>query len=82
MNTWTEQMGFPLVIIKRDGDTIKMVQKRFLMSPRNKTDTLRPASPFDYKWYIPVTYYTDEEPNIVYSLWLNMSNGKMQFYVT
>lgn len=78
MNTWTQQMGFPLISLKRDGDTIKINQQRFLMSPRNKTAVLQPASPFAYKWYVPVTYYIDEEPRRVYSLWLNMSNGNAQ----
>lgn len=79
MGTWTQQMGFPLVIVTRDGDTIKLYQKRFLMSPpRNETDALQPKSPFDYRWYIPVTYYTDKQPHEIRKVWLNMTTGNTQ----
>lgn len=78
MDTWTQQMGFPVVVLTRDGEIIKMSQKRFLVSSeKNETSLLQPKSPFDYKWYIPVTYYTDKEPDTVYKAWLNMTYGKV-----
>ncbi|XP_032683708.1 glutamyl aminopeptidase-like isoform X5 [Odontomachus brunneus] len=74
MGTWTQQMGFPLIVVTRDGDTIKLYQKRFLMTPpKNKTYALEPKSPFDYKWYVPVTYYTDKQPHEIRKVWLNMT---------
>lgn len=77
MDTWTQQVGFPLVIITRDGNTITATQKRFLVSPReNETDILKPKSPFDYKWYIPLSYYTDKEPDKVENVWMNMTDCK------
>ncbi|XP_076160195.1 glutamyl aminopeptidase isoform X5 [Ptiloglossa arizonensis] len=55
MDTWTQQMGFPLITITRDGNSITATQKRFLISPKeNDTELLQPKSPFDYKWdYVP-----------------------------
>ncbi|XP_017878860.1 glutamyl aminopeptidase-like isoform X2 [Ceratina calcarata] len=75
MDTWTQQMGFPLITITRNGNTITATQKRFLISPReNDTDLLRPKSPFDYKWYVPLSYYTDKEPRKLHNVWMNLTD--------
>lgn len=75
MNTWIQQMGFPLVTIIREDSTIIATQKRFLSSPR--VNISQPKSSFDYKWYIPLNCYTDKddpmEPPI--EAWMNMTNG-------
>ncbi|KAM0730528.1 Endoplasmic reticulum aminopeptidase 1 [Formica fusca] len=79
MNTWTQQMGFPLVNIIRDGDTITATQKRFLTSPRdNKTNILQPKSPFGYKWYVPLNCYTNKEPPDHLEAWMNMTNASFE----
>ncbi|XP_076280314.1 endoplasmic reticulum aminopeptidase 1 isoform X2 [Lasioglossum baleicum] len=75
MDTWTQQMGFPLITITRDGNTITASQKRFLLSPReNDTELLQPKSPFDYKWYVPLSYYTDKEPRKLHNVWMNLTD--------
>ncbi|XP_054009870.1 endoplasmic reticulum aminopeptidase 1-like isoform X3 [Hylaeus anthracinus] len=75
MDTWTQQMGFPLITITRDGNTITATQKRFLISPKeNDTESLQPKSPFDYKWYVPLTYYTDREPRNLHNVWMNLTD--------
>ncbi|XP_053982907.1 endoplasmic reticulum aminopeptidase 1-like isoform X1 [Hylaeus volcanicus] len=75
MDTWTQQMGFPLITITRDGNTITATQKRFLISPKeNDTESLQPKSPFDYKWYVPLTYYTDREPRKLHNVWMNLTD--------
>lgn len=35
MQTWTEQMGLPVVQIVRDGTSFKLTQKRFLANPED-----------------------------------------------
>src|SRR5260370_37989616 len=44
---WTEQPGFPGVMMKRDGDKVSLSQERFTINFPNA-----PALP----WKIPVTY--------------------------
>src|SRR3989440_10196791 len=44
---WTEQPGFPIVIVKRDGDNILLEQQRFTINYPNA-----PA----LEWKIPLTY--------------------------
>ncbi|KAK7075491.1 hypothetical protein SK128_020460 [Halocaridina rubra] len=53
MDTWTLQMGFPVLTVTRDaeGTTATVTQERFLLVKNpNSTDT------HDYKWWIPITF--------------------------
>lgn len=79
MSTWTQQTGFPLVTIIRDGETVTATQKRFLLSPREK-GTKQPKSPFNYKWYIPLNCYTHEPPGNI-DVWMNMTNGNTRIII-
>src|SRR2546423_1386254 len=45
---WTEQPGFPIVIVKRDGDNVLLEQQRFTVNYPNA-----PA----LEWKIPLTYF-------------------------
>ncbi|XP_033306357.1 endoplasmic reticulum aminopeptidase 2-like isoform X2 [Bombus bifarius] len=75
MDTWTQQMGFPLITITRNGNTITATQKRFLISPKeNDTELQESKSPFDYKWYVPLSYYTDKEPRKLHNIWMNLTD--------
>lgn len=75
MDTWTQQKGLPLIVISREENTISATQKRFhKTSGANDTDS-EASTPFDYKWYIPLNYYTDKEPDVLNSIWMNMTNG-------
>lgn len=56
MDTWTLQMGFPVIKVVRsaDGTSATITQDRFLLvKNENSTDT------HDYKWWVPLTY-TDQ----------------------
>ncbi|XP_011687663.1 PREDICTED: endoplasmic reticulum aminopeptidase 1-like isoform X2 [Wasmannia auropunctata] len=80
MNTWIQQMGFPLVTIIREDSVITATQKRFLISPREDgVNISQPKSPFDYKWYIPLNCYTDQDDWTMLEdpmeVWMNMTNA-------
>lgn len=77
MDTWTLQMGFPLVTIERNGSEVFARQDRFLMSPTNSTLNL-PTSKFGYKWYIPLSYRTNRYEDGVKQVWMNMTDGTRQ----
>jgi aminopeptidase N len=49
---WTEQPGFPLVKVRREGDTIKLSQERF---------TAHFPNPPALQWQVPLTYATEEQ---------------------
>ncbi|OAD57971.1 Glutamyl aminopeptidase [Eufriesea mexicana] len=50
-------------------------QKRFLISPKeNDTELQESKSPFNYKWYVPLSYYTDKEPRKLHNVWMNLTD--------
>jgi hypothetical protein len=81
MDTWTRQMGFPLITISREGNTITATQKRFILTVNISSETEQASnesvSPFGYKWYVPLSYYTNQHTRKVHHIWMNMSNGKI-----
>ncbi|MPC31182.1 Glutamyl aminopeptidase [Portunus trituberculatus] len=69
MNTWTQQMGFPVVTVKRAApDTLAFSQQRFLLDPNAQYNP--DDSPFRYKWDVPVSYITSANSTIQRS-WFN-----------
>ncbi|XP_048581683.1 glutamyl aminopeptidase-like [Nematostella vectensis] len=77
MDTWTLQMGFPVVKVGRVGDSNKarLTQKHFLLDPGANVTI---ASPYGYKWYIPFTYVTQTSPQSPRLVWMNMSSAEIQ----
>ncbi|XP_014808157.1 PREDICTED: aminopeptidase N [Calidris pugnax] len=54
MDTWTLQMGFPLVTVNTLTGAIE--QKHFLLDPNSVVD--RPST-FNYTWIVPITWMTN-----------------------
>ncbi|KAJ8874460.1 hypothetical protein PR048_025309 [Dryococelus australis] len=79
MDTWTRQMGFPLITVTRSGSYVNATQKRFLLTGdvSNSSDTSEPDSPYGYKWYVPLSYYTNQCTDDVYHVWMNMTDGRL-----
>ncbi|KAF2365601.1 ERAP1-like C-terminal domain, partial [Trinorchestia longiramus] len=59
MDTWTLQMGFPVINVARtdDGSMILSQERFLLVNNPNSTDT------HDYKWWVPVSYTTQSSPD-------------------
>ncbi|KAJ8311423.1 hypothetical protein KUTeg_010778 [Tegillarca granosa] len=70
MDTWTRQMGYPVVTMRSDGDSYVLEQQRFLLDGNNSVnDSI-------YKWRIPFTYMTKDIPLSNPSLvWLHMESA-------
>ncbi|XP_069936236.1 glutamyl aminopeptidase isoform X1 [Cherax quadricarinatus] len=63
MDTWTEQMGYPVLsVVRTSPETVTFTQKRFLHDPAAQND--EEESKFGYKWDIPITYITSSDPTI------------------
>ncbi|KAJ8336281.1 hypothetical protein SKAU_G00396240 [Synaphobranchus kaupii] len=56
MDTWTKQMGYPVLSLSVEGTSAILRQERFLLDP--KADPTEPPSPFMYKWTIPIQWYS------------------------
>jgi len=69
MDTWTRQMGYPVLTVEKVKDTEwRLTQSRYLLDPSAADKS--PSSPYDYKWEIPVTYVTSGAPNSKKQKWL------------
>ncbi|GJQ82073.1 hypothetical protein Trydic_g6945 [Trypoxylus dichotomus] len=74
MNTWTMQMGYPVIDVVSDGEeTYVLRQRRYLTNPdaQDNTDT-----PYNYRWTIPITYITSES-NIPQYIWFNHTDSEV-----
>ncbi|XP_046631093.1 glutamyl aminopeptidase-like [Daphnia pulicaria] len=71
MDTWTRQMGYPVLNYTVNGNVLTVKQSRFLSDP-NSNATVTP-SPYGYKWDVPIFYITDKNPTLQ-SKWLYMEN--------
>eukprot|EP00058_Branchiostoma_floridae_P012543 XP_002598031.1 hypothetical protein BRAFLDRAFT_221575 [Branchiostoma floridae] len=81
MDTWTLQMGYPVITFTRDYSSGKMdvTQQHFLKDASASSKV--PDSKFGYKWYVPVSFTTkngEENPN---SVWLTPTTGKQNIHV-
>uniref|UniRef100_A0A4W2DIA0 Aminopeptidase n=1 Tax=Bos indicus x Bos taurus TaxID=30522 RepID=A0A4W2DIA0_BOBOX len=63
MATWTLQKGIPLVVVKREGRSLRLQQERFL-SGVFKEDPEWGTLQERYLWHIPVTYSTSSSQAI------------------
>ncbi|KAM9341247.1 glutamyl aminopeptidase [Symphorus nematophorus] len=56
MDTWTKQMGYPVLDLTVSATDAKLSQQRFLLDP-NANASL-PPTPLGYKWTIPVKWHS------------------------
>ncbi|KAK1345103.1 hypothetical protein QTO34_013810 [Cnephaeus nilssonii] len=64
MATWTLQKGIPLVVVEREGRSLRLRQERFL-SGVFKEDPAWRALQERYLWHIPLTYSTSSS-NVIH----------------
>lgn len=80
MDTWTKQMGFPVLTAtpSHDGSRVQVTQKRFLEDPdANSSSSESAESPFGYRWDIPVTYSTESD-NTVKTVWFHYDTDSIE----
>jgi aminopeptidase N len=83
MNSWVKQKGYPVVTLKssklhldkdREETSIDVAQERFLIdSSLNKNQ--RKDEIGEMKWYIPLTYMTQDSDK-EHVLWVNHTSRK------
>uniref|UniRef100_A0AAR2K1T5 Aminopeptidase n=1 Tax=Pygocentrus nattereri TaxID=42514 RepID=A0AAR2K1T5_PYGNA len=68
MDTWTKQMGYPVLDLISSNIESKLTQQRFLLDPN--ADPSQPSNPLGYKWTIPVQWHsvtTNKNSTIVFN---------------
>ncbi|XP_054706641.1 endoplasmic reticulum aminopeptidase 1-like [Uloborus diversus] len=79
MDTWTRQKGYPVITVRLKHRLVILEQRRFLLTPPEYDDAApSDLSPYGYKWFVPVTYITDQSDK-ENMFWLNMTDG--QFFL-
>nr|CAD7397317.1 unnamed protein product [Timema poppensis] len=77
MNTWTTQMGYPVITVNRNydtGRTARVKQERFLL-----TTSADSSDDHDYKWWIPLTFTTNASKDFTTTqtqIWLKASENE------
>lgn len=59
MDTWTLQKGYPVVQVNRNGNSLHIAQKWFLLN--NIGENVKDLN--ENKWYVPFTFTTKNELN-------------------
>jgi len=61
MDTWTLQMGYPVINVEWDNNTgkVDLDQERFLLFQEEDDSKKEP----EYKWWVPITYTTTRHSN-------------------
>lgn len=76
MDTWTRQMGYPVVnVTKNNEKNYTLTQKRFLADPEAIYDPSE--SDYSYKWTIPITYVTDKNSESTL-IWFDKNADKLE----
>ncbi|XP_015606016.1 aminopeptidase N [Cephus cinctus] len=59
MDTWVEQMGYPVITVVRNytTGTAVLTQERFLLTESTVSDN------HDYKWWVPINYVLESNPD-------------------
>ncbi|XP_071788053.1 aminopeptidase N-like [Asterias amurensis] len=60
MDTWTLQLGYPLITLTRTGQDVVATQKLFLQVNRTAQD--EEFGNLGYRWYVPLTYVYKSGP--------------------
>lgn len=62
MDTWTLQMGYPVVDVRREGKKLNLTQRWFLLSPLSKMRQPQNAIEYNkHKWFIPFTMTSSDK---------------------
>lgn len=62
MRTWTEQMGYPVLNVRRVSENAFMLEQQRFLSNKDSYDEVVDPVEFGYKWTVPVTYFLDSSP--------------------
>ncbi|WP_411026701.1 hypothetical protein, partial [Salmonella sp. s54395] len=74
MDTWTRQMGFPVVNITRDDTVLQLEQSWFLVDPNANKSAALYSSAYDYRWDIPFTYQYQSDQGNTANKWMEWND--------
>ncbi|XP_002738376.2 aminopeptidase N-like [Saccoglossus kowalevskii] len=80
MDTWTLQMGYPVVNVNRVDDVVTADQEHFLVAPYDEVEDDEYTNK-GYKWYVPLTYTHQGEKEYINPgmVWMNQDSATIEF---
>ncbi|XP_041828234.1 glutamyl aminopeptidase isoform X2 [Melanotaenia boesemani] len=72
MDTWTKQMGYPVIDLSVSATDAKIRQARFLLDPT--ANATQPPSPFEYKWTIPIKWHSIQSDKTILTMFTRNSS--------
>ncbi|XP_041355968.1 endoplasmic reticulum aminopeptidase 1-like isoform X1 [Gigantopelta aegis] len=79
MDTWTKQMGYPVVTLAKQNGQLVLTQEHFLLNSQAVDDSGEFTSPYSYKWYIPFSMTTSVNSGSATTVWMNMSSVSIPY---
>lgn len=74
MDTWTHQLGYPLVTLRRHGNLIHASQKHFLLVNSSSSSSSHSGNS-SHKWYVPLSFTTSAAPTLENQIWMHGKDG-------
>lgn len=71
MDTWTRQLGYPLVTLRRHGNLIHASQKHFVL-----VNSTAQGGNSSQKWYVPLSFITSAAPTRENQIWMHGKDGQ------
>jgi len=72
--SWSLQMGYPLITVRKTGDKVYMSQEYFLVDPEDSPVKTEFSDKYNYKWYVPITYKFDFGASGRQTSWMNLDD--------
>lgn len=69
MDSWTHQLGFPLITLRRHGNVVHATQRHFLLL--NSSGQANSTQ----KWYVPLSFVTSAAPANETQIWMHGKDG-------
>jgi len=77
MDTWTRQMGYPVLQVERSGpSSYRVRQRRYLTDSRLEGQGA--TSPYNYRWEVPITWTSSLAPNSTELKWLGREESMVE----
>lgn len=71
MDSWTHQLGFPLITLRRHGNIVHATQKHFLLL--NSSGQANATQ----KWFVPLSFTTSGNPKLETQIWMHGKDGEL-----
>jgi len=93
MDSWTQQLGYPLITLRRHGNLIHASQRHFLLvnttlastngHPQGSSGSGQGSTNQQHgnRWYVPLSFTTSASPNLENQIWMHGKDGNNSYFI-